>query len=544
MHLQSLYIENFKSFRNFRIDFSEGINILVGDNEAGKTTILEAINLALSGIYNSHYLKNELSQHLFNKDAVDEYLNSISDKSSTPLPLPSILIEVYFDEEGDSEFYGDYNALKGKYKGVALRVEFDENYQKAYQELLAEELLSLPIEFYKVSWSSFSRNYHLTSRQIPLKPLLIDSSQKQMDFSDSFISKVVKGIVDEKSLVNIAQAFRKSQDVFMNDDSLKGVNNQLLGDHNLSKKDIKLSVNYSSANAWENVLTTYLNDIPFAFIGKGEQNILKTRMCLARSLSDYSCVVMIEEPENHLSHSKLNEFIELIKQSCGDKQIIITTHSSFVANKLGLRNLILLANKKTIRLSALTNATTEYFEKLAGYDTLRMLLCRKAILVEGASDELVIQKAYHQQYGKLPIDDGVDVISVGNLSFLRFLEIAESLSLQVTVVTDNDGDIDALKRKYASYWKSDRIKICYDHDIRTGSLKIRQKDFNYNTMEPSIVSANRIEVMNSILSTNFSEREELHKYMKRNKTECALAIFKSDCENFNFPQYILDAIVK
>lgn len=538
MYVQSLYIENFKCFKKFRINFSKQINILVGDNEAGKSTTLEAINLGLSGIYNSHYLRNELSQHFFNKDAVDEYLESLSNPNSTPLALPSILIEVYFDEDGPAEFSGNGNTLREKHSGVALKVEFDDNYQKEYEALLKEGIQSLPIEFYKVTWSSFSREYHITSRKIPIKPLFIDSSQKQMDFSDSFISKVVKGIINEKSIVDIAQAFRKSQDAFMNHDSLKDINQQLLSEHNLSNKDIKLSINNTSANAWENVLTTYLNGIPFAFIGKGEQSILKTQMCLARSTSDNSRIVMIEEPENHLSHSKLNEFIELIKKRCGDNQIIITTHSSFVANKLCLKNLILLANKITLRLSDLNNDTTKYFEKLAGYDTLRMLLCKKAILVEGPSDELVIQKAYLNQYKQLPITNGVDIISVGNLSFLRFLEIAKVLSLRVTVVTDNDGDIVALKKKYALYDNDKNIRICYDRTTRQGTLK----DFNYNTLEPSIVSVNDLTRMNKILQTDYTDIDNLHKYMNRCKTECALKIFESDCEDINFPQYIIDAI--
>jgi len=46
----------------------------------------------------------------------------------------------------------------------------------------------------------------------------------------------------------------------------------------------------------------------------------------------------------------------------------------------------------------------------------------------------------------LPIEDEVDVISVGN-SFLRFLEIAEKIKKSVVVVTDNDGNVESLKKK-------------------------------------------------------------------------------------------------
>ncbi|HHH8604732.1 TPA: ATP-dependent endonuclease, partial [Streptococcus pyogenes] len=120
----------------------------------------------------------------------------------------------------------------------------------------------------------------------------------------------------------------------------------------------------------------------------------------------------------------------------------ISTHSSFVLNKLGLENLILLSNKKSSKITNLSSGTEKYFKAVSGYDTLRVLLCDKAILVEGPSDELIIQRAYKDKYGKLPIFNGIDIISVGT-SFLRFLELGDKLDLNLYVVTDNDGDVEA-----------------------------------------------------------------------------------------------------
>lgn len=51
MFISKMKIHNFKCYRDFEIDLEEGLNIIVGDNEAGKSTILEAINLALTGNY-------------------------------------------------------------------------------------------------------------------------------------------------------------------------------------------------------------------------------------------------------------------------------------------------------------------------------------------------------------------------------------------------------------------------------------------------------------------------------------------------------------
>ena len=83
----------------------------------------------------------------------------------------------------------------------------------------------------------------------------------------------------------------------------------------------------------------------------------------------------------------------------------------------------------------------------------------------------MIQKAYMQlKNGRLPIEDGIEVISVG-VSFLRFLEIADCIQTKIAVVTDNDGDIEAINKKYENYIgvnHKDYIKICFDGIVDTG----------------------------------------------------------------------------
>ncbi len=166
------------------------------------------------------------------------------------------------------------------------------------------------------------------------------------------------------------------------------------------------------------------------------KSIVSTELALAKSEKRGGNVVLLEEPENHLSHTRLNMFLEGVKSRCEGVQLIITTHSSFVANKLELRNLILLNGGNSASMRDLSEDTSRFFMKAPGYKTLRVLLCDTAILVEGDADELVVQRAYMDASdGKLPIQDGVDVISVGT-SFLRFLEVAEVINKRVIAMTD------------------------------------------------------------------------------------------------------------
>jgi predicted ATP-dependent endonuclease of OLD family len=177
--------------------------------------------------------------------------------------------------------------------------------------------------------------------------------------------------------------------------------------------------------------------------------------------------------------------------------------------------------------------TKEFFMKLPGYNTLRLILSAKTILVEGPSDELIVQKAYMKKHGKLPLEDGVDVISVGT-SFKRFLDIGKLLKLNIRVVTDNDGSIRKLKDKYKDYLDGNEIqniKICYDNDEKC------------KTLEPQLLKANSLKMLNKVLGTTFGSDEALLTYMcdDKNKTDSALKIFNS-AENLTFPEYINNAI--
>lgn len=533
--IEKINILNYKCFKGkFSLDLNAGINIIVGNNEAGKSTILEAIHLALSGLLNGRYLRNELSQYLFNKEIEIMHLNSL--KSDHPLPPPIIMIEVFFSGNGLPELEGDGNSLKKKASGVSFKIEFDSQFQTDYEELLTTEVTTIPIEFFKITWTSFARE-NVTVKSIPVKSVLIDStSTRFQNGSDVYISKIIKDDLVEKEIVDLSQAYRKLKEAFMADKSVEAINKKITGNADISTKTVHISVDLSAKNSWETSLMTYLEGIPFHQIGKGEQCLIKTNLALAHKKAKESNLILIEEPENHLSHSKLNQFIKSINHKCQGKQIVITTHNSFVANKLNLNNLILLNNnKQKISLSDLKKDTYEFFEKLPGYETLRMLLCSKAILVEGPSDELVIQRAYMDKHSSaLPIEKEIDVISVG-LTFKRFLEIADIIKKPVAVVTDNDGDYGSkIEKKYEDYDDSDTIKIFADDREAL------------NTLEPQLVDANKdnLKLLCEILELDDEEydaEQMISDYMVANKTECALKIFNSE-KSIRYPEYINDVM--
>ncbi|ALL06227.1 ATP-dependent endonuclease [Pedobacter sp. PACM 27299] len=544
MHIEKVVITNFKSFRQkFTLELKNGLNILVGDNEAGKSTILEAIHLTLSGLSNGRYFKNDLSEHYFNASAVAEYLDSLN--SGHPIQPPKITVELFFGGEFPL-FQGDGNSIRRSASGVCMSIALSERYQEEYNDYVSEGTVNaLPIEFYEINWDTFARE-PVTPRKIPIKSALIDSSSSRYNNgSDVYMAHIIKNHLDQRQKNELTHAHRRLQGEFLLDDSVRRVN-QSIGEITRKTqydKHVALTVDLSSTNAWESGFLACVNEIPFHHIGKGEQAVIKTKLALEHKKSKEANIILLEEPENHLSHAKLNQLIKDIHDKCSEKQILISTHSSFVANKLGLDSLILIDNKLQVRLDDLSTDTQRFFEKIPGYDTLRMILCKKAILVEGDCDELLVQRAYmDRNRGRLPIQDGIDVISVGT-SFLRFLQIAEKIKKPVRIVTDNDGRIEELRKKYERYLgdnKRPNIEICFDETVDQGALKINGSSFNYNTLEPKFVKANSVELLNKILELNKTEHD-LHIYMKSNKTECALKIFDTR-EKINFPLYILNAI--
>lgn len=518
------------------MELDSQLNILVGDNEVGKSTILEAINLALTKRLNGRLIEYELTPYLFNTRCAEEYLTSLS--QGKPVELPEIIIELYLDCDPMLEsFRGSMNSKKEDCVGIKLEIVFDEDYKDEYAKLItnASDVRQVPAEYYKCQWYSFANN-GLTSRGLPIRLSYIDATTIRLQSgTDYYLQDIIKADLDAKERVELNIAYRNLKEEFAKQKSIIEINDKLTTKKGaITDKDLSLSIDTSQKSNWETNLVPHLDDLPFQFIGKGEQNALKIMLALERKAGE-SKIILIEEPENHLSFSSMNTLIKKITDKCAGKQIIITTHSPYVLNKLGLEHLILLHSDgnndiRTATLKDLPSSTQNYFKKLSGYDTLRLILSKKAILVEGPSDELLVQKAYLLKHGKIPIADGIDVISVRGLSFAPFLDIAKELITNVVVVTDNDSDyMNNVDKKYERYERYKNIKVR------------RSEDNSAPTLELQLFNCNGLQTLNKVLKTSFTNQDALVKFLRDNKTECALEIFETT-EIITFPEYIQNAI--
>ena len=128
MTIERVVIRNFKGLKKTDLTFGKGLNILVGDNETGKSTVLEAINLALTKQLNRRDAGYDLHPFLFHQSVVQEFVQGVRDGLVVP-PL-EIDIEVYLtDDPALAEHKGTNNSHNADCPGVRLSIELDEKFR-------------------------------------------------------------------------------------------------------------------------------------------------------------------------------------------------------------------------------------------------------------------------------------------------------------------------------------------------------------------------------------------------------------------------------
>ena len=72
MIVEKIKMKNFKKFEGIKeIKFNEDINILIGDNEAGKSTVLLALDIVFSGSFSK--VDSIGIDNLFNVNAINKF---------------------------------------------------------------------------------------------------------------------------------------------------------------------------------------------------------------------------------------------------------------------------------------------------------------------------------------------------------------------------------------------------------------------------------------------------------------------------------------
>lgn len=514
--ITKIKLHNFKRFRDLTLDVNPDMNIFVGDNESGKSTILQAIDLVARG--SRTRVENIGLDKLFNVEAINSFIESNRDLNY----LPDMYVELYFTDQTNPFIEGENNSLQHTYSGIKLHCELNDEYSQHVVQLLQDSNAPFPFEFFKIVFETFAGEPFNAYTKI-LKNLFIDNSLIGSPYAmREYVNDIYHSQLSDLQRLNAKHAYKESKVQFQN---------QSLAQYNASIAPYSFAIRDSVDENIETDITLHENGVPLENKGMGTQCFIKTELSLNRAVNGID-IVLIEEPENHLSYMKMLKLVELIR-GADDRQLFISTHSNLIATRLNLKRCFLFnsSSENIVSLSALTKDTADFFMKAPDNNMLQFVLSKKSILVEGDAEFILMEAFYNRTINKDLFKSGIGVIAVDGKCFKRYLEIAKVLENKVAVITDNDKDYDEnIKNNYFEYTQNQfpNIRIFADSD-----------NARY-TFEVCLYSDNK-PACDSQFQTPRRKLDTLE-YMIKNKAEAAYILLKNRADMLVVPQYIQYAI--
>lgn len=517
-YIKSLYIKGFKKFDEIIVHFNEHMNILVGENEAGKSTILEAIKIVLNQMYKN--ADKSILKDLFNKTQMDIFN---ANPSLETLPKIEIELDLMLEptEKNTEYFYGENNRNGTIDFGIRFECVFNDEIGANLIDVINKG--EIPYEYYNLSWKTYSKQqYYLIKR--PLNFIAIDTSESDTNNSFNYFNRSLfySRYNDEERIA--------SKNKFRNELSkmFKSINLDDIDEHR------KFGINDKKV-ILESVLAVYEDSIALENKGSGMSSLIKTQIALDKPQNNLD-VVLIEEPENHLCHTTLQKMLTEIEKKQSNSQIIITTHNNIIASRLNLKNVIWITMEKAKSLNDIAKSDANFFIKADNNNFLQLLLSQKAILVEGATEFLLFPKVYQQITGRTIEYDEISIISCNGISYSRYLSVIKDANKKIAVLTDNDKNNTKIEKSINYNKEHQNQHIFMDNNTDNWTWEKCFYTLNQDTLD------NLIEIDDNA-NYLFHEKDygKVLGKMLNNKVETAYTMLNSEIQ-FLIPQYIQDAI--
>ncbi len=273
-YVTKLKLKNFKRFYSFAVDFDDNINILVGDNESGKSSLIEAISLVLSGSRSK--VETTGLENIFNSKAVSDFL--ASDKNYEN--LPNVFIEVYFNEQHNIELSGKNNSDEIVCDGLKLEIVPNDDFGKDIKSILSQSEPVFPYEFYSIKFSTFSGEAYSGYKKY-LRHILVDNSQISSEYAiKEYVKDMYNSYADSLEKSKHQNEYRKHKENFKNV-VLTGLNSKV--------PDYDFSIRNNSKANLETDLTLTEGSISIENKGKGIQCFSKNQICFKQSRRKFGC---------------------------------------------------------------------------------------------------------------------------------------------------------------------------------------------------------------------------------------------------------------
>ena len=515
MYISKIKLHNYRRFKDIEIPFNKGRNILVGDNESGKSSVLQAIDLCARG--SRHRVEDIGVETLLNVSAVREFM--AGDRRIEN--MPKLSIELYLTDIVDEGLEGNENSDNSYTNGIRLLIEPDMALSRQTHQALQAQHPSFPFEFYSISFCTFSGEVY---NGYTKKTVLLDNSTIGNEYAlNEYISTIYGATLSQVEQLATKHSYGHSK---------TGFKGEVLAPFNA-----KLPVGYSFSvkntgkNCLENDLTIEMGGVPISEKGTGVQCIVKTQLALSRA--EDIPVILLEEPENHLSHLNMRRMIENIESS-QQAQLFISTHSDLISTRLDLRNCILMNSTepaRTVSLRFIDEGTAKFFMKAPDNNMLQFVLANKVILVEGDAEYILMDTFCKRVLNHTLAEQGLDVIAVDGKCFKRYLEIAKKIGVKVAVVTDNDENYaENITASYGGFMNDEYANIKVFADTNNEKYTFEVALYNDNMADcDELFGADRRTL--TVL-----------KYMLANKAEAAYKLLSQKSETITVPQYIREAL--
>ena len=524
-----VHIKGYKRFSDATFNFNEDKTILVGDNESGKSTILEAIDLAMNRT--SHDFDLSLLPILFNAKNVESFKASPSSKT-----LPSIIIQIFFGGmNGDPKFFEFQGAnWEENNKGtVDFGIELKINLDSSLFEKLGVQIRKgdIPCEYYQTTVMTFAGTAYYPAMS-PISFCLIDATSGDAPTLSSYSRVIFERLLPPEKQIELKNTFSEKLSAAMEDTMKALPTNSPRFQADIAKTSL------------ERIVSIYEDSLPLVSKGKGRESLIKTKMMI--DARKEASVIGIEEPENHLSPEGMREMIALIQEENEGRQLILTSHSSKIVSGVGLKDVVLLSkdSQDSMALSKLDHETSNYFRCLPNDNLLYFVLAKKVILVEGPSETLYLEKFYEKMFPGHTFDkDKITVIPVNGLAFERFVSVAGVLKKRLALITDNDAnphkksDLDT--GFHAIYNDTSSFQIFMENDTAKRTFEVCLFEANEDLISSKLKLIDGAEYKNDYAKDN----RYLGK-MLNEKTGTALTLSQDPdfVTRVSIPAYLSDAL--